>query len=126
MHVKGLDLPIEVEEVLDACIEPPGRARVTAAVKALETVGALDSTKRLTSLGKVLLQLPVEAAIGKMCLMGCFFNCLGERVPDQAVHAQAIVPILTDNPFHRTQIKPSPSPQSSRTGTLSWLHWIRG
>lgn len=78
MHVKGLNLPMEVEDVLDECIEPPGRERVVAAIKSLERVGALDENKNLTALGKVLLHLPVEAAIGKLCLLGCFFNCLGK------------------------------------------------
>lgn len=78
MHVKGLNLPMEVEDVLDDCIEPPGRERVVAAIKTLQRVGALDLNKNLTSLGKVLLHLPVEASIGKLVLLGCFFRCLGE------------------------------------------------
>jgi HrpA-like RNA helicase len=78
MHVKGLNLPLEVEDVLDLVIEPPEHQRVVSAIKALEQVGALDSNKNLTSLGRVLLQLPVEAAIGKLTLLGCFFRCLGE------------------------------------------------
>ena len=78
MHVKGLNLQnMEVEDVLEACIEPPDHRRVLAAIRSLEMVGAIDQNKNLTSLGKVLLQLPVEAAIGKLCLLGCFFRCLG-------------------------------------------------
>jgi HrpA-like RNA helicase len=80
MHVKGLNLPMEVENVLDDCIEPPGHERVIAAINMLERVGALDMNKNLTSLGNVLLHLPVEAAIGKFCLLGCFFRCLGESM----------------------------------------------
>lgn len=76
--MKGLNLPMEVEDVLDECIEPPGRSRVVAAINTLTRVGALDTNKNLTSLGKVLLHLPVEAAIGKLCLLGCFFRCLGK------------------------------------------------
>lgn len=78
MHIKGLNLPMEVEDVLENCIEPPGGERVRAAIKMLQRVGALDAHKTLTSLGNVLLHLTVDAAIGKFCLLGCFFRCLGE------------------------------------------------
>lgn len=77
MHVKALDLPgMTVEEVLAAAIEPPEEGRVEAAMKNLQMTGALDSEKKLTALGKVLLQLPVDAQVGKMVLYGSFFRCL--------------------------------------------------
>lgn len=77
MHIKALDIPgMEVEDVLDAAIEPPAAERVRAAMDKLFMVGALDQYKNLTSLGRVLLQLPVDAAMGKMCLYGAFFRCL--------------------------------------------------
>jgi HrpA-like RNA helicase len=79
MHVKGLNLPMDVEDVLKEVIEPPEEQRVAAAIKSLEMVGALDSNQSITSLGRVLLQLPVDAAIGKVCLLGCFFRCLGKQ-----------------------------------------------
>lgn len=87
MHVKALSFPgIEVEEVLAEAIEPPDSERVAAAVKALQMVGALDGQKNLTSLGRVLLQLPVEAQVGRLVLCGTFFRCL-----DQAVTLAAIL-----------------------------------
>ncbi|SPO41704.1 related to ATP-dependent RNA helicase [Pseudozyma flocculosa] len=77
MHIKALDIPgMEVEDVLAAAIEPPAPERVRAAMEKLKMVGALDQDKRLTSLGRVLLQLPVDAPMGKMCLYGAFFRCL--------------------------------------------------
>lgn len=80
MHVKGLDFSgMEIAEVLDACIEPPGHNRIVAAIQNLKMVGALDQHENLTSLGRVLIQLPVDAAIGKLCLLGCFLKCLGEQ-----------------------------------------------
>jgi len=51
----------------------------------LQHIGALDRQKALTSLGKVLLQLPVEAAIGKLVLYGCFFRCLDPALTLAAV-----------------------------------------
>ncbi|PWN42021.1 P-loop containing nucleoside triphosphate hydrolase protein [Ceraceosorus guamensis] len=77
MHIKALAIPgMEVEDVLDAAIEPPSSERVAAAMSKLFMVGALDQNKQLTALGTVLLQLPVDAPMGKMCLYGAFFRCL--------------------------------------------------
>ena len=77
MHIKALDIPgMSVEDVLEAAIEPPAVERVRAAMQDLERIGALDYHQNLTSLGKVLLQLPLDVSIGKMCLYGAFFRCL--------------------------------------------------
>lgn len=87
MHVKALNFPgMSVEEVLAATIEPPAIERVIAASKELQMVGALDADKNLTSLGRVLLQLPVEAQMGRLVLYGSFFRCL-----DQALTLAAIL-----------------------------------
>lgn len=77
MHIKALNLPgMEVEDVLASTIEPPAPERVKPALENLERIGALDYHSNLTSLGQVLLQLPVDVYIGKMCLYGAFFRCL--------------------------------------------------
>jgi small subunit ribosomal protein S24e len=87
MHVKALNFPgMTVEEVLAAAIEPPLPDRVAAALKDLQMVGALDAHKHLTSLGRVLLQLPVETQMGRLVLYGSFFRCL-----DQALTLAAIL-----------------------------------
>ncbi|KAF6766020.1 DEAH box polypeptide 36 [Ephemerocybe angulata] len=87
MHVKALNFPgMTVEEVLAETIEPPAPERVSAAVKDLQMVGALDALKNLTSLGRVLLSLPVEAQMGRLVLYGSFFKCL-----DQALTLAAIL-----------------------------------
>jgi small subunit ribosomal protein S24e len=87
MHVKALNFPgMSVEEVLAATIEPPAAERVAAAIKDLQMVGALDAHKNLTSLGRVLLQLPLEVQIGRLVLFGSFFKCL-----DQALTLAAIL-----------------------------------
>ncbi|KAI6162189.1 hypothetical protein EDD17DRAFT_1776997 [Pisolithus thermaeus] len=81
MHVKALSLPdMEVEEVLAETIEPPDPDRVAAAMKVLQMVGALDNQKNLTSLGRLLLQLPVEVQMGRLALQGVFFRCLDQAV----------------------------------------------
>jgi hypothetical protein len=84
MHVKALNLG-EVEEVLGAAIEPPEPSRIVAALETLHMLGALDWNKNLTSLGRVLLQLPTDAAIGKLCLYGSFFRCLDSALTLAAV-----------------------------------------
>lgn len=86
MHVKALDFPgMDVEDVLAATIEPPAAERVAAAMKSLVMVGALDERKNLTSLGRLLVQLPVEVQMGRLVLYGSFFKCL-----DQALTLAAI------------------------------------
>ncbi|ESK86655.1 deah box polypeptide 36 [Moniliophthora roreri MCA 2997] len=87
MHVKALNFSgMTVEEVLAQAIEPPPEERVTAAIKDLQMYGALDEQKGLTSLGRVLLQIPVEVQVGKLLLYGSFFRCL-----DQALTLAAIL-----------------------------------
>jgi hypothetical protein len=87
MHIKALRFPgMDIEEVLAAAIEPPEPDRVAAAMKNLQMVGALDQGKNLTSLGRVLLQLPVEVQMGRLVLYGSFFRCL-----DQALTLAAIL-----------------------------------
>lgn len=123
MHVKALDFPgMTVEEVLSATIEPPAMERVAAAMKNLQMVGALDSNKDLTSLGRVLLQLPVDAQMGRLVLYGSFFRCL-----DQALTLAAILtnrdPFVS--PMHlkeeSSRIKNSWSPQEFRSDALATL-----
>ncbi|KAF8707785.1 P-loop containing nucleoside triphosphate hydrolase protein, partial [Rhizoctonia solani] len=87
MHVKAINFPgMEVEQVLAETIEPPEAERVASAMRSLMMVGALDNQKNLTSLGRVLLQLPVEVAVGRLVLYGSFFKCL-----DQALTLAAIL-----------------------------------
>ncbi|KAJ3779234.1 hypothetical protein FB446DRAFT_711436 [Lentinula raphanica] len=87
MHIKALNFPgMSVEEVLEATIEPPQSERVAAAMKTLQMVGAIDDHKNLTSLGRVLLQIPVDVQVGRLVLLGSFFRCL-----DQALTLAALL-----------------------------------
>ena len=86
MHVKALNFPgMSVEDVLSETIEPPAAERVAAAMKDLTMVGALDAQQNLTPLGKVLLQLPVEAQVGRLVLLGAFFKCLDNALTLAAI-----------------------------------------
>ncbi|KAF8078620.1 P-loop containing nucleoside triphosphate hydrolase protein [Lyophyllum atratum] len=123
MHVKALNFPgMAVEEVLAATIEAPLPERVAAAMKDLQMVGALDADKNLTALGRVLLQLPVEAQMGRLVLYGSFFRCL-----DQALTLAAILtnrePFVS--PMHlkaeAAAKKNSWTPQEFRSDALATL-----
>ncbi|KAL7419306.1 hypothetical protein Q5752_006143 [Cryptotrichosporon argae] len=119
MHVKALNLG-EVEDVLAETIEPPEPSRIVAAMQALRMLGAMDQHKNLTSLGRVLLQLPVDAAIGKLCLYGSFFRCL-----DSALTLAAVLtnrdPFLAPLPLkaEADAIKDSWSPLAFRSDPLA-------
>ncbi|KAF8973926.1 P-loop containing nucleoside triphosphate hydrolase protein [Flammula alnicola] len=123
MHVKALNFTgMSVEEVLAAAIEPPDPTRVHAAMKDLQMVGALDSEKNLTSLGRVLLQLPVDVQMGRLVLYGSFFRCLD--------NALALAAILSNRdpfmaPMHIRQVaqakKESWSPDGFRSDALATL-----
>ncbi|KAF9229282.1 P-loop containing nucleoside triphosphate hydrolase protein [Gyrodon lividus] len=124
MHVKALSFPaMEVEEVLAATIEPPEADRVAAAMKSLQLVGALDHQKNLTSLGRVLLQLPVEVQMGRLVLYGTFFRCLDK--------ALSLAAILTNrdpfvSPMHlkaeAAAVKATWSPREFRSDALTILN----
>lgn len=124
MHVRALNFPgMSAEEVLADAIEPPSQERVAAAMKELQMVGAIDIHKNLTSLGRVLLQLPVDVQVGRLVLYGSFFRCL-----DQALTLAAI---LTNrdafvSPMHlRTQSrekKNSWTPDQYRSDALATLN----
>lgn len=123
MHVKALNFPgMSVEEVLAGTIEPPDAERVEAAMNLLQMVGALDEKKALTSLGRVLLQLPIDAQMGRLILFGSFFRCL-----DQALSLAAILtnrdPFMS--PMHlkdeAARRKNSFSPEEFRSDPLATL-----
>ena len=86
MHVKALNFPgMTIEEVLAATIEPPAPERIEAAIQSLHMVGALDPNNNLTSLGSVLLQLPVDPRLGRLVLFGSFFRCLDSALTLAAI-----------------------------------------
>ena len=124
MHIKALSFPgMEVEEVLAATIEPPAPDRVAAAMKTLQLAGALNHQKDLTSLGRVLLQLPVDVQMGRLVLHGVFFRCL-----DKALTLAAI--LTNRDPFfspinlkaEAAAIKATWSPREFRSDALTILN----
>ncbi|KAJ8280280.1 hypothetical protein GJAV_G00052690 [Gymnothorax javanicus] len=55
-------------------IDPPPAASIQTALTYLKEQGALDSHGELTSIGRLLAQLPVDVVIGKMLVLGSVFS----------------------------------------------------
>ncbi|BDA49474.1 Putative ATP-dependent RNA helicase DHX57 at C-terminar half [Coccomyxa sp. Obi] len=73
IHLLGLG---PAAEFLSKVLEPPPTRSVTGAVVQLQTIGALTSSEQLTPLGRNLAQLPVDAKVGKLLLLGASLGCL--------------------------------------------------
>ncbi|MEQ2190544.1 DEAH (Asp-Glu-Ala-His) box polypeptide 34 [Xenoophorus captivus] len=69
--MKSMDLGDPLSFVF---IDPPPTASIQTAVTYLKEQGALDSRGELTSIGRLLAQLPVDVVIGKMLVLGSLFN----------------------------------------------------
>lgn len=86
MHVKALNFPsLGLHEVLADAIEPPDPNRVIVAIQQLQQIGAMDARENLTSLGKILLQLPIDVQLGRLLLYGAFFRCLDKSLTLAAI-----------------------------------------
>jgi ATP-dependent helicase HrpA len=59
-------------------LDPPDRRQIADGVRLLEELGALDSARRLTPLGRKLAQLPVDPRLGRMVLAADQEGCLRE------------------------------------------------
>ena len=95
MRVKALNLPgMSVEDVLSEAIEPPAAGLVAAAMKDLTMVGALDTQKELTPLGKILLQLPVGVQVGRLMVLGTLFKCLDHALTLAAILINRDPPVI--------------------------------
>jgi HrpA-like RNA helicase len=117
-----------VEDVLGKTIEPPEPERVRLAIESLLMLGAMDQKQNLSPLGRVLAQIPIEAAIGKLCLFGAFFKCL-----DSALTLAAV--LTSRDPFMAPEmmkkqadsVKNSWAPLSFRSDPLAivaaYRHW---
>ncbi|KAG1519546.1 hypothetical protein G6F52_008518 [Rhizopus delemar] len=55
-------------------IEAPSMHAVHASIAFLQNLGALDQHEQITGLGSVLAQLPVDAIVGKMLILGVVFH----------------------------------------------------
>ena len=81
MRVKALSLPGSAEQVCARLPEPPEPAAVHNAVEDLRCIGALaHDDERLTPLGNLLSQLPTDARLGKLVVIGCALGMADEAL----------------------------------------------
>lgn len=66
----------EIEQTLGQALDPPAPKNIRKAIDALVEVGALTPTEELTALGQQLAKLPLDAVLGKLCLLASIFGCL--------------------------------------------------
>ncbi|KAK9893159.1 P-loop containing nucleoside triphosphate hydrolase protein, partial [Cystobasidium minutum MCA 4210] len=78
MTVLSLQLRTPLQAIFDALPEPPNPTRLSLFLNNLHANGLLDAHHQLTAAGCVVAYLPVEPSIGKLCIYGLTFRCLGE------------------------------------------------
>lgn len=66
----------DIEQTLAQALDPPAPKNVRKAIEALIEVDALTSKEDLTPLGEQIAKLPLDANLGKLCLLACIFSCL--------------------------------------------------
>ncbi|XP_019944175.2 probable ATP-dependent RNA helicase DHX34 [Paralichthys olivaceus] len=108
-------------------IDPPPAASIQTAITYLKEQGALDSPGELTSIGKLLAQLPVDVVIGKMLVLGSLFNLM-EPVLTVAAALSVQSPFLRSsqhNPDCATARQPLHSNQGDPFTLLSTFNaWV--
>ncbi|KAF0286786.1 putative ATP-dependent RNA helicase DHX57 [Amphibalanus amphitrite] len=66
----------DVNKVLGRVLESPEAGSISAAVRRLQELGALDHQGQMTPLGYHVAALPVDVRIGKLLLFGAVFRCV--------------------------------------------------
>ncbi|TLD18362.1 putative helicase [Venturia nashicola] len=66
----------DIEKTLSQALDPPLAKNIRRAIDALIEVGALTATEELTPLGNQLAKLPLDANLGKLCLLSAIFGCV--------------------------------------------------
>jgi HrpA-like RNA helicase len=71
LQIKSMELgnPREFDYV-----QPPSMDTINASMDFLHDLGAIDTNENIMGLGSVLAQLPVDAVVGKMLILGVVFN----------------------------------------------------
>ena len=75
----------DIEQTLAQALDPPASKNIRRAIDALIEVGALTVTQDLTQLGSQLAKLPLDANLGKLCLLSAVFSCLDVGVTIAAI-----------------------------------------
>ncbi|XP_065138856.1 probable ATP-dependent RNA helicase DHX34 [Paramisgurnus dabryanus] len=109
-------------------IDPPPASSIQTAVTYLREQGALDEHGELTSIGRLLAQLPVDVVIGKMLVLGSIFK-LVEPVLTVAAALSVQSPFLRSaqhNPDCSTARQPLQSKQGDPFTLLNTFNaWVQ-
>ena len=65
-----------IEQTLSEALDPPSSKNIQRAINALVDVKALTTKEDLTPLGRQLARLPLDVFLGKLLLLGTFYQCL--------------------------------------------------
>ncbi|KAB8267561.1 P-loop containing nucleoside triphosphate hydrolase protein [Aspergillus minisclerotigenes] len=76
LQVKRTVSSASIQDTLRDSIEPPDAAKVDLAISNLQLLRALDEKERLTPLGVLLSELPLDPCRAKLILLGVIFRCL--------------------------------------------------
>lgn len=65
-----------IEETLLEALDPPSSKNIQRAVNALVDAKALTTKEDLTPLGRQLARLPLDVFLGKLLVLGTFYQCV--------------------------------------------------
>ena len=65
-----------IEETLTEALDPPSSKNIQRAINALVDAKALTTKEDLTHLGRQLARLPLDVFLGKLLVLGTFYQCL--------------------------------------------------
>ena len=65
-----------IEETLLEALDPPSSKNIQRAINALVDAKALTTKEDLTPLGRQLARLPLDVFLGKLLVLGTFYQCL--------------------------------------------------
>ncbi|KAI8342400.1 P-loop containing nucleoside triphosphate hydrolase protein [Chlamydoabsidia padenii] len=111
-------------------IEAPSSDAIEASVQLLQNLGALDESERITNLGMVLANLPVDAVIGKMILLGYILNIGNPTLTMVACMSvqSPFIHLSPNNPANTTTLKNQKSFDSHHGDPFTllnvWQSWL--
>jgi ATP-dependent RNA helicase DHX36 len=76
LNLKAMGFKESSIRLLATAIDPPERMAIRSAVERLKALGAIDQDEQLTPLGRLLANIPIHPAMGKMLITAAIFGCL--------------------------------------------------
>jgi ATP-dependent RNA helicase DHX29 len=75
----------DIEATLSEALDPPSSKNIRRAIDALIEVDALTPGEELTSLGRQISKLPLDAHLGKLVLLASIFSCVDVAITIAAI-----------------------------------------